>query len=90
MQVISLFPRIIVFPNFIDQQRAENIKQLASRTLVRSQLALREHDDASQLNDVRTSSGTFLSAGDDPTRTLSWLDDRIQEVTGVPKENFEV
>jgi prolyl 4-hydroxylase len=90
MQVISLFPRILVFPNFIDQQRAENIKRLASKSLQRSGLALRDSDDASKLNNVRTSSGTFLSPSDDPTGTLNWLDERIQEVTGVPKENYEV
>jgi prolyl 4-hydroxylase len=90
VQIISLFPRIIVFPNFIDGQRAENIKRAAEKHLHRSSVAVRKGDQKNDVSDVRTSSGAFLDSSTDPTGSVDWLDDRIQEVTGIPKENYEV
>jgi prolyl 4-hydroxylase len=90
MQVISLFPRIILFPNFVDDQRAENIKRLAEKHLHKSGVALRLWDKDRDVSGTRTSSGAFLTGDSDPTGSVAWLDDRIQEVTGIPKENYEV
>ena len=90
MQVISEKPRIIIFPNFIDRQRSKIIIEEAAKHLHTSQLALRKNDKMENVQDVRTSSGTFMSSANDPTGVLAWLDDRISAVTSIPKPNFEV
>jgi prolyl 4-hydroxylase len=79
-----------VFPNFIDRERSERIITEASSHLRASQLALRKNDKKESTQDVRTSSGTFMSSSNDPTGVLGWLDDRIAAVTSIPKANFEV
>ena len=90
VQVISEKPRIVVFPNFIDRERTRAIIDEAAQHLRASRVALRKTDDAKSVSNVRTSSGTFMSSDNDPTGVLTWLDERIAAVTGIPKQHFEV
>ena len=92
MQIISWHPRIVYYPNFIDQERAQEIIKVAQARLRKSQLALRKEDRRDENQQVRTSEGAFLSSSHDPTesKALQWLDDKISAVTNIPKQNFEV
>lgn len=90
MQIVSRMPRIVVFPNFIDEERAQAIKDLASGHMKASQLALRKGETLEENVGVRTSDGTFLSSKADPSGSLAWLDERISAVTNVPVSHFEV
>lgn len=89
LQVLSFYPRIVVYPNFIDPQRAEAIKRAAEGRLARSVVQLRKTDNAQEQSGVRTSSGTFLKPEVDPSGAIAWLDERIAQVTGIPTSHFE-
>lgn len=62
MQILSWYPRIVVFPNFIDDARSSAIMQLAQGRLqpstVRVQEQIGEHNERTA---GRSSSGTFLA-----------------------------
>lgn len=47
-----------------------------------------ENGDPSQ--QTRTSTGTFLSSGQDPDGVLSWVEERISAATLLPAQNGEV
>ena len=60
-QVLSLYPRIVVFPNFIDAQRATKLVSLASSRMAPSDVAWREGEKHDPKQQIRTSSGVFLT-----------------------------
>jgi hypothetical protein len=63
---------------------------LAKKYLSPSALAYRPGESIPETQNVRTSSGTFLSSQMDPGGVLAWLEDRIAGVTHLPAENGEV
>ena len=89
-QTISWYPRITYYPGFVDPQRCQHIIDLASRYLAPSSLAYRPGESIPETQNVRTSSGTFLSREMDSGGVLAWLEERIAAVTHLPVENGEV
>lgn len=83
-QLLSVYPRAYLYPRFIDAERAQHIIDLAKNRLGPSGLALKKGHTADNTQDVRTSSGTFLSGSSDPEGVLSWLEHKIALVTGIP------
>lgn len=88
-QVLSWYPRTVLFPNFIDQKRINHIINLAEKKLTKSTVVLRKGETQEGTKHIRTSHGTFLDSGQDPDGVLSWLEDRIAQVTLFPVENGE-
>uniref|UniRef100_A0A7S3R2Q1 Fe2OG dioxygenase domain-containing protein n=2 Tax=Dunaliella tertiolecta TaxID=3047 RepID=A0A7S3R2Q1_DUNTE len=88
-QVLSWAPRIVNYPGFIDKARCEAIINLAKRSLHRSGLALGPGQKPVDQDNVRTSSGTFLSGHNDPDGVLAWLEERIAAATLIPASHGE-
>eukprot|EP00897_Mesotaenium_endlicherianum_P002265 jgi/Mesen1/2066/ME000150S01151 len=88
-QVLSWYPRAILFPKFADMERCEAIVRLAKRHLAPSGLALRSGESEEGTKDIRTSSGTFLNARQDPSGALAWIERKIAKVTMVPVNHGE-
>ncbi|KAG2450234.1 hypothetical protein HYH02_000331 [Chlamydomonas schloesseri] len=86
-QILSLYPRIKVFPNFVDKARREEIIALASKFMYPSGLAYRPGEKVEAEQQVRTSKGTFL--GGDTSPALTWLEQKIAAVTDIPRQNGE-
>lgn len=61
LQILSWYPRILVYPNFIDDASAQHIISLAKRRMAPSGLAWRRNDQPDDNQQVRTSSGVFLA-----------------------------
>jgi prolyl 4-hydroxylase len=88
-QVLSWKPRALYFPNFASPEKCEAIIRLAKTKLRPSTLALRKGETEETTKGVRTSSGTFLSASQDPSGTLAWVEKKIAKVTMIPREHGE-
>lgn len=88
-QVLSWHPRALLYPNFADRARCEQIISLAKRSLAPSGLALRQGETTEATKDIRTSSGTFLSSGADPSGALRWVEQKMAKATMVPVEHGE-
>lgn len=61
MQILSWYPRILVYPNFIDRERAQHIIKLATSRMKPSDLSWRPSEKRDDNQQIRTSSGVFLS-----------------------------
>ncbi|MEW5309985.1 MAG: hypothetical protein WDW38_001822 [Sanguina aurantia] len=83
-QILSWYPRIIVFPGFIDKPRCDHIIDLAKTYMYPSGLAYKPGEAGEANQQTRTSSGTFLSAEQDPDGVLGWLEERIAAATHLP------
>ncbi|WIA36948.1 hypothetical protein OEZ86_008188 [Tetradesmus obliquus] len=88
-QILSWYPRIVVFPNFIDKARAQHIIELASPRLVKSDVKLRHGESASKAASQRSSAGVFMRREDDAGGVLGWLQDKIEAVTLTPASHGE-
>ncbi|GMH40574.1 hypothetical protein BSKO_08478 [Bryopsis sp. KO-2023] len=88
-QILSWYPRVLVFPNFINDERADYIVSIAKKKMHPSGVALRRGETAESVGNVRTSSGTFLTGYDDPQGVLTWLENKIAQVTMIPAEHGE-
>lgn len=88
-QVISWYPRILLFPSFLDQERCDKVIQIAEKQMFPSGLAYRPGEKIQEFQETRTSSGTFLSAAMDNSGTLDWIENRIAAATQLPVENGE-
>ncbi|KAI7843720.1 hypothetical protein COHA_002618 [Chlorella ohadii] len=84
MQLLSLLPRAYLMPKFLDKARCQHVIDMASKRLAPSGLAFKKGDTEDSTRDVRTSSGTFLSRGEDPAGVLAYIEDKIAAVTMVP------
>lgn len=60
-QIVSWYPRILVFPGFVDNSTAAHIIALAKRRMAPSGLAWRKTDTPDEQQQIRTSSGVFIS-----------------------------
>lgn len=88
-QVLSWYPRILLFPGFLDKAKCEHVVELAKKQLAPSQLLFKKDDDPTQHTQTRTSSGAFLSYDMDPAGILSWIEHRISAATQLPVGNGE-
>ncbi|ONK75876.1 uncharacterized protein A4U43_C03F21510 [Asparagus officinalis] len=88
-QVLSWKPRALYFPKFASAEQCEIIIKKAKTRLKPSTLALRKGETEDTTKGVRTSSGTFVSASEDSTGTLSYVEQKIARATMIPRENGE-
>lgn len=88
-QLLSWYPRMYLFPGFIDDERCDHVVKIASDKLGPSGLAYRKNDDPNNSRDVRTSSGTFLSRHNDPVGVLAWVEEKIHAISGLPVTHGE-
>ncbi|CAL5227680.1 g10688 [Coccomyxa viridis] len=89
LQIISWYPRIILFPGFIDEQRCAHFVKLAKARLAPSALAMRKTEEDQETEDVRTSQGTFMSRHDDLEGVISWIEEKAAQLTGLPVSHGE-
>ncbi|KAJ0076516.1 hypothetical protein Patl1_35329 [Pistacia atlantica] len=89
-QVLSWQPRALFFPNFATAEQCQNIIEIAKLRLKPSTLALRKGETAESTKGTRTSSGTFISAYEDKSGTLDFIEEKIARVTMIPKTHGEV
>ncbi|KAL8554679.1 hypothetical protein ACS0TY_002751 [Phlomoides rotata] len=88
-QVLSWRPRAIYFPNFATDEQCEHIIEIAKSKLKPSSLALRKGETAESTKGVRTSSGAFISASEDSTKVLDFVEQKIARATMIPKSHGE-
>jgi len=88
-QILSWKPRAVYFPNFATSKQCQQIIKKAKVNLHPSGLALRKGESVASTKGVRTSSGTFINALEDPSGALKAIDDKIARVTIIPSENGE-
>ena len=95
VQVLSWYPRVILFPNYLSSQQAQYFMSLASDKLQPSELGVADvpFHPASGRTDgrqVRNSHGVFLDRTSDPKGFLAWIEERIAAVTMIPPSHGEV
>ncbi|XP_044507841.1 probable prolyl 4-hydroxylase 9 isoform X2 [Mangifera indica] len=88
-QVLSWQPRALYFPNFATAEQCQNIIEMAKSRLKPSTLALRKGETAESTKGTRTSSGTFITAYEDKSGTLNFIEEKIARVTMIPKTHGE-
>mmetsp|Transcript_7205 Transcript_7205/g.18607 ORF Transcript_7205/g.18607 Transcript_7205/m.18607 type:complete len:365 (+) Transcript_7205:240-1334(+) len=88
-QVLSWYPRIVLFPKFLDHDKCDHVVEIGKKKLHGSSLSLRKGETVEGTRDIRTSSGTFLSRGSDPKGVLAEVEDRIAAWTSVPAGHGE-
>nr|AFK40578.1 unknown [Medicago truncatula] len=88
-QVLSWKPRALYFPNFATAEQCENIVSVAKAGLKPSSLALRKGETTENTKGIRTSSGVFLSASRDKTKTLEAIEEKIARATMIPRSHGE-
>eukprot|EP00775_Hariotina_reticulata_P009546 gene9546-9710_t len=82
-QILSWYPRILLFPNFIDKATADHIIALAAPNLKPSTVAYTKNESHDSQTS-RTSQGAWLARDDDASGALSGLEAKIAEVTLLP------
>lgn len=90
LQILSRWPRIVLYPNFVDAERARQIVSIAKSHLQPSDLMWKPGQKVDPRQDMRTSSGVFMAPDDDPTGTLKWMEEKISAITMLPTDNMEV
>eukprot|EP01018_Ginkgo_biloba_P040212 Gb_21039 [translate_table: standard] len=88
-QVLSWKPRALYFPKFATKEQCELIIGFAKTNLVPSSLALRKGETVDNTKDIRTSSGTFISASEDKSGTLDLIEEKIAKATMIPRSHGE-
>ncbi|KAK7309170.1 hypothetical protein RJT34_05692 [Clitoria ternatea] len=88
-QVLSWFPRALYFPNFASAEQCERVIEMARRGLKPSTLALRKGETEENTKGIRTSSGVFMSAAEDKTGTLDFIEEKIAKATQIPRTHGE-
>ncbi|RWR72804.1 putative prolyl 4-hydroxylase 9 isoform X2 [Cinnamomum micranthum f. kanehirae] len=88
-QVLSWQPRALYFPNFATTKQCQSIIKIAKSNLAPSTLALRKGETAENTQGIRTSSGTFISASEDKTGVLEFIEKKIARATMVPRSHGE-
>ncbi|PPS19108.1 hypothetical protein GOBAR_AA01418 [Gossypium barbadense] len=87
--VLSWKPRAYYFPDFATAEQCEHIIGMAKLNLKPSTLALRKGETEESTKGTRTSSGTFISASEDESRTLDLIEKKIAKVTSIPQSHGE-
>ncbi|KAD4888230.1 hypothetical protein E3N88_20303 [Mikania micrantha] len=88
-QVLSWTPRAVYFPGFATSKQCESIIAMARVQLSPSTLALREQDTAENTKGIRTSSGMFVTANEDKTGILDFIEKKIERATMIPRSHGE-
>ncbi|CAN8276210.1 unnamed protein product [Cochlearia groenlandica] len=88
-QVLSWKPKAIYFPNFASAEQCQAIIERAKINLKPSALALRKGETAENTKGTRTSSGTFISASEDSTGALDFVEKKIARATMIPRTHGE-
>ncbi|MBA0849766.1 hypothetical protein Goshw_020514 [Gossypium schwendimanii] len=88
-EVLSWKPRAYYFPDFATAEQCEHIIGMAKLNLKPSTLALRKGETEENTKGTRTSSGTFISASEDESRTLDLIEKKIAKVTSIPQSHGE-
>ncbi|KAK4768789.1 hypothetical protein SAY86_026939 [Trapa natans] len=88
-QVLSWKPRALYFPNFATAEECQIIVKMAKASLKPSSLALRKGETIESTKGTRTSSGTFISASEDKTGTLGYIEEKIARATMIPRAHGE-
>ncbi|CAI9781845.1 unnamed protein product [Fraxinus pennsylvanica] len=88
-QVLSWRPRTLYFHNFASAKQCQSIIEMAKSNLKPSGLALRKGETAESTKGIRTSSGTFISASDDSTGVLDFVERKIARATMIPRSHGE-
>ncbi|KAG0501450.1 hypothetical protein HPP92_001522 [Vanilla planifolia] len=88
-QMLSWKPRAVYYPKFATAEQCQSIIGIAKAKLKPSTLALRKGETEENTKGIRTSSGTFLSAYEDPTETLNYIEERIARATMIPRDHGE-
>ncbi|XP_074301655.1 putative prolyl 4-hydroxylase 9 [Silene latifolia] len=88
-QVLSWRPRALYFPKFATADQCETIISIARSQLKPSRLALRKGETLDSTREIRTSSGMFISADEDKTGILDFIDEKIARATMIPRANGE-
>ncbi|GMH14824.1 hypothetical protein Nepgr_016665 [Nepenthes gracilis] len=88
-QVLSWRPRTVYFPKFATSEQCESIIDMAKQKLKPSNLALREGETEESTKGVRTSSGMFISAAEDKTGVLDFIEEKIARATMIPRKHGE-
>lgn len=88
-QHLSWYPRTYLFPGFLTKEQSEQVVAAAKARLAPSALAVRRTDDSSKQENIRTSSGTFLSGADDKHGVLRFIEEKIALLTGLPASHGE-
>ncbi|PSS29285.1 Prolyl 4-hydroxylase [Actinidia chinensis var. chinensis] len=89
-QVLSWKPRALYFPNFATSEQCKSIIEMTKSKLKPSTLALRKGETAESTKGIRTSSGTFISAEEDKTGILEFVEQKIARATMIPRSHGEV
>ncbi|GKV50486.1 hypothetical protein SLEP1_g57188 [Rubroshorea leprosula] len=89
-QILSWKPRALYFPNFATAEQCQTIIERAKVNLKPSTLALRKGETAENTKGTRTSSGTFLSASEEKTGVLDFIEKKIAKATSIPRSHGEV
>eukprot|EP00775_Hariotina_reticulata_P009484 gene9484-9648_t len=89
-QVLSWYPRIVLFPRFLSDKQAEHIIQLAQPKLEPSLLGTGDKPaGGTGRSNIRTSSGVFLDRTEDPGGVLAAIEEKIAMVTFIPPSHGE-
>jgi len=88
-QVLSWYPRIVLFPKFLDYNKCDHVVEIGKSKMYKSGLVLRKGETETGTRDIRTSSGTFLSRAHDPEGVLGEIEDRIADWTSLPVKHGE-
>lgn len=88
-QVLSLKPRALYFPKFATAEQCQAIIRITKSKLRPSTLALRNGETQESTKGIRTSSGTFISASEDPTGVLGHIERKIARATMIPRDQGE-
>lgn len=79
-------PNVALLENLLSADECEELIERSRGKLKRSEVVNRSTGDF-EVNDVRTSEGTYFARGE--SETISRVERRIAEITGVPVENGE-
>ncbi|KAL7119087.1 hypothetical protein ACP275_02G041400 [Erythranthe tilingii] len=88
-QVLSWRPRAVYYPNFATDEQCQNVIKITKTKLRPSSLALRKGETAESTKGIRTSSGAFVSASEDNTGTLEFIERKIARATMLPRSHGE-
>ncbi|KAJ4883065.1 putative prolyl 4-hydroxylase 9 [Raphanus sativus] len=88
-QVLSWKPRALYFPNFATAEQCQAIIERAKVNLKPSALALRLGETAESTQGTRTSSGTFVSASEESSGALEFVEKKIAKATMIPRTHGE-
>ncbi|RVW30078.1 putative prolyl 4-hydroxylase 9 [Vitis vinifera] len=96
-QVLSWKPRARYFPHFATAEQCQSIIEMAKSGLSPSTLVLRKGETEESTKGIRTSSyfignssGTFISASEDKTGILDFIERKIAKATMIPRNHGEV